>query len=77
MQKVRKELGEGKELYCNDALIKMMADGHKVYAAEIQEATYYDTGNKLGYLKAVVDAALEHKTLGKELRAYLKKKLHD
>lgn len=32
----------------------------------------YDTGNKLGYLKAVVEFALRREDLGADFRAYLK-----
>lgn len=69
---VEKKLDEGSELYYNAGLMGMMAEGHKVLAAEIKDGVYYDTGNKLGYLKAVVDAALKHRGVNGEFRDYLK-----
>lgn len=65
-------LGEGDELYYNDALKLMLKDGKKVFAVEIKNGKYYDTGNKLEYLKTVVEFALEHKELNGKFREYLK-----
>ncbi len=65
-------LREGEELYYNNALKLMLDDGKRVLACEIQNGKYYDTGNKLEYLKTVVEFALEHKELNGEFRTYLK-----
>ena len=73
LEKVYKDLPDGKELYWNDALKLMLEDGKRVVAVEIKNSKYYDTGNKLGYLKTVVDFALKHKSVGNEFREYLKK----
>lgn len=62
----------GGELYYNDALKLMQADGKQVLAAEIKGGTYYDTGNKLEYLKTVIAFALKDEEIGQEFRAYLK-----
>jgi len=72
IQKAHVSLQEGDELYYNDALKLMLADGKKVYAAEIKEGKYYDTGNKLEYLKTVVEFALDHSELNGKFRDYLK-----
>ena len=37
------------------------------------EGKRFDCGSKLGYLKATVEYALEHKELSKEFKNYLKK----
>ena len=66
-------LQEGSELYYNDALKLMLADKKHVLAAEIKGGKYYDTGNKLEYLKTVIEFGLAHPDISKELRAYLKK----
>lgn len=66
------ELKEGDELVTNSALMKMLADGKKVIAAEIQNAKYYDAGNKLEYLKTVVDFALQRKNIKDEFLDYLR-----
>lgn len=65
-------LKEGAELYYNDALKLMLADKKHVLAAEIKGGKYYDTGNKLEYMKTVVEFALNHKELNGEFREFLK-----
>jgi len=63
---------EGNELYYNDILKLMLSDGHKVLAAEIKGGKFYDTGNKLEYLKTVIEFALKHPDISEEFREYLK-----
>ena len=65
-------LAPGDELYYNDALKLMLADNKRVLAAEIKDGKYYDTGNKLEYLKTVVEFGLAHKNINGEFREYLK-----
>lgn len=65
-------LRESEELYYNDALKLMLDDNKRVLACEIKGGKYYDTGNKLEYLKTVVEFALEHKELNGDFRSYLK-----
>ena len=63
--------GRSGELWLPDAideLIKVMP----VYACEIKNAKYYDTGNKLEYLKTVVEFSLRHSDINGEFRKYLK-----
>ena len=62
--------GKGGEIQLTDALRVMARCGH-VYAYNFT-GKRYDTGNKLGYLKAVVEFALRRNDLGDEFRAYLK-----
>lgn len=66
------ELKEGEEFYYNDALKLMLEDGKKVLAAEIKGGKFYDTGNKLEYMKTLVDFALQHPDISDKFRAYLK-----
>jgi UTP--glucose-1-phosphate uridylyltransferase len=55
-----------------DAL-KILLEREKVcYAAEIKNGHYYDCGNKLEYLKAVVEFGLKHDELNVEFSEYLK-----
>lgn len=54
---------------------KMMDEGHKFFARKITDGKYYDTGDKLEYLKTVVDFALERPDMADEFRAYLNTKL--
>lgn len=66
------DLKEGEEFYYNDALKLMLEDGKKVIAAEIKGGKFYDTGNKLEYMKTLVDFALTHPDISDKFRAYLK-----
>lgn len=68
---VLEELGEDQELYYNDALNKMLEDKKKVLAVEIKGGKFYDTGNKMEYLKTIVEFALRHKDLNGEFKKYL------
>lgn len=69
---VLENLKDGEEFYYNDAVKLMLADGKKILAAEMKNAKYYDTGNKMGYLQAVIDHALQHPKINGEFREYLK-----
>lgn len=73
MRKSAEQLTEGRELYSNDALKLMLADNKKVIAVEIKNGNYYDGGSKLGYLKTVVDFALQNDDVKSEFLAYLRK----
>lgn len=50
---------------------QMIEDGHTFYGLEVQGGRFYDTGNKLEYLKTVVDFALKHEDLRDEFMAHL------
>ena len=63
------------ELMLQPIVQNMINDGHKFYARKITDARYYDTGNKLEYLKTVVDFALNREDISADFRAYLKKVL--
>ncbi len=67
-----KNLTDGGELYYNDVLKLMLSGGKKILASEIKGGKYYDTGNKLEYLKTVIEFALEHEELNGDFREYLK-----
>lgn len=63
--------GKSGEVWLVDAIKELMKK-RPVYACEIKNGKYYDTGNKLEYLKTVVEFALQHKDLNGEFRTYLK-----
>lgn len=64
--------GKGGEFYLSEA-IDMLCKKTAVYAVEIKNGKYYDTGNKLAYLQTVIDRALQDKEIGPQLKKYLKK----
>ncbi len=61
--------GYGGEIQLTDALLAL-SKRRGMYAYEF-EGRRYDAGDKLGYLKAIVDFALEHPTLGGAFREHL------
>ena len=63
--------GKGGEVWIVDALKQLMKK-RPLYACEVKDATYYDTGSKLGWLRANVDFALKDPKLKNEFRKYLK-----
>jgi UTP--glucose-1-phosphate uridylyltransferase len=71
-----KELKEGDEFIFQPSLQQMIEDGHKVYGCEVVNGRFYDTGDKLEYLKTVVDFALMHDDLKDDFRKFLKNKVN-
>ncbi|MGR0480735.1 MAG: UTP--glucose-1-phosphate uridylyltransferase GalU [Candidatus Electronema sp. V4] len=61
--------GHGGEIQLTDAL-QALSKRRGMYAYEFQ-GRRYDAGDKLGYLKAIVDIALEHPTLGGPFREHI------
>jgi len=64
------DLGSGGELQLTDGL-KHLLHKEKIYGYTF-EGTRYDTGDKLGFLKATVEFALKRDDLGGDFRQYLK-----
>lgn len=71
--KALKELkpGKGGEIWLVDAINILRDQGVPIYACEIQNGKYYDTGNKMEYLKTVIEFALQHPDINGEFRQYL------
>ena len=65
----------GGELMIQPIMQAMIDDGLAFHACEIQNGNYYDTGDKLEYLKTAVAFALERDDIGPELLQFLRKKL--
>lgn len=63
--------GPGGELYPTDIFNLYVKNGGNMYAYEY-EGVRYDCGEKLGYLKAMVELGLKHPETGKGFREYLK-----
>ncbi len=66
--------GKGGEIWLTDAIGILIKENFPVYACEIKNARYYDTGNKAEYLKANIDFALQREELADEIKEYIKKK---
>lgn len=65
-------LPEGQEFIMQPAVQKMIDDGLAAYGCEIVGGKFYDTGNKLEYLKTVVDFALMHDDLKDDFKEHLR-----
>src|SRR5580700_1654395 len=66
----RTKPGAGGEIQLTDAL-RILAEEHGLWAY-IYEGISYDAGDKLGFLKATVEIALQNDELGGDFREYLK-----
>src|SRR5271166_3592245 len=66
----RTKPGAGNEIQLTDAL-RILAQEQGLWAL-IYEGISYDAGDKLGFLKATVELALQNKELGEPFRTYLK-----
>ncbi|HTE21546.1 MAG TPA: sugar phosphate nucleotidyltransferase [Candidatus Limnocylindria bacterium] len=66
-------LKPGEEFYLTDSVIQpMLAAGQKFYGTLIKNSRRYDTGNKLDYLKTMVDFALRNEDVKDDFKKYLK-----
>ena len=64
--------GPGGELYPTDVLDRYIKEGGDVYGYEY-EGIRYDCGEKLGFLKAMVQIGLKHPEVGQDFNTYLQK----
>jgi len=64
--------GKGGEIWLTDAINTLIQKGFPVYACEIKNGKYYDAGNKLEYLKTVIEISLQHPEFAPELRKFIK-----
>lgn len=73
LEKADVELDPKVELYYNAyALLPMLRDNYPLYAVEYTNCRYFDTGDRLGYLKAMVEMGVEYPAFGEEFKAWLK-----
>ena len=65
-------VSEGEEFMIQPAMKAMIDDGREMLALKISGGKYYDTGNKLDYLKTVIDFGLKDKTIAVGLMKHLR-----
>ena len=63
--------GRGGEIWLTDAIAALARDGAPVWAVEL-EGERYDTGDKIGYVTALLDAMLGRDDTGPAVREHLK-----
>jgi len=71
VEKIAAEYDGKTEVKIQTAMQMMIDEGHDFHALEIKNGKFYDAGNKLEYLKTVVDFALRRKDIGDDFRAFL------
>lgn len=72
VEKSRTEIDKEEEFYLTTYAIQpMITAGLPFYGCKLKDSQYYDTGNKLEYLKTVVDFALRRDDIKEEFRTYL------
>ena len=69
----RAKPGRNGEIWLTDAVSELARQGAPVWAIGL-EGQRYDTGDKLGYVKAFMDAALAREDLAPLIRAHLKER---
>lgn len=72
IEKAKGLLTDDKEFYLTTYVLEpMIRDGKSLYGCALKDSKYYDTGNKLEYLKTIVEFALKHPDLGDDFKKYL------
>lgn len=72
IKRIKANLAPEQELQIQPAMQALIDEGVTMYALEVQNNRYYDTGNKLEYLKTVVDFARNHPEVGEQFNEFLK-----
>ena len=71
----RQEPGRDGEIRLAGAFETMIKEGHALYGS-VFDGTWYNCGNKFGFLVAQIELGLKHPEVGAELKAYLRKRAH-
>jgi UTP--glucose-1-phosphate uridylyltransferase len=72
----QRNLAPGKEFYITDCIIEpMIRDGLEFFGCAIQNSKRYDTGDKLEYIKTVIDFALQRDDIKVEVLDFIKQKI--
>lgn len=71
LEKADKEFKKDKELYHTEGIQRLISQNKKVFGLEYQNAEYFDTGDKFGYIQALIRLGLKDKSMGKDLRKFI------
>lgn len=74
LKTAKSNLAEKEEFIFQPTIQRMIDEEHKVYGHKV-DGKYYDTGNKLEYLKTMVDFALMHDELKVDFENFLRDKM--
>ena len=75
LERARQEFNGHGEFAIQPIMQRMIDEGYNFYGVEITNGTYYDTGDKLEYLKTIIDFGLRDDKLGPALRQHLTDRL--
>ena len=75
LEKAKEKFDNHGEFTIQPIMQEMIDDEFDFYGVEITNGTYYDTGDKLEYLKTVIDFGLRDPNFGEDLRAHLTSRL--
>ena len=75
VREASQDIEAGQELSLQKAMQLMINDGKQIQAYKIVDGKYYDSGNKLEYMKTVIDFGLSDPNIGPALKTYLTTKL--
>jgi len=68
-----RNLPAGKEFYVTDSIIQpMILDGKDFYGCLIKDSKRYDPGDKVDYIKTVIDFALQREDMGAEILEFIR-----
>ena len=76
LERARDDFDGRGEFTVQPIMQEMIDDGFDFYGVEIINGTYYDTGDKLEYIKTVIDFGLKHQKLGPALRQFLQSRIN-
>lgn len=71
LDEAAKQLTDDQEFYVPPIVQTMLDDGKPMFACLLKDSMYCDTGDKLDYLKSVVNYALRRQDIGEDFRAFL------
>ncbi len=77
LERAQDQINENDEFIFQPSLQNMIDDGHKVFGCEVVNGKFYDTGDKLEYLKTVVDFGLMNDDIKVEFAEFLNQKRAD
>lgn len=63
------------EFIMQPAMQRMIRDGHDIWAKVIENGAFYDTGDKLEYIKTVIDFSLKHDDIKDDVLDFLRQKI--
>jgi UTP--glucose-1-phosphate uridylyltransferase len=71
---VNARVAKDEEVYIQHAMQDMIDDGKQLLACEIKNGVHHDTGDKLEYIKTVIEFALKHEDMKEDVREFIRSK---